>query len=128
MPSTLAAVRSSTRSTPQSDMLALLHEINAKLDVLLARQRRPLTRADRVILGRLLPAIAGALGSEPFVTRDLFDGEMPALRLVTRGLTPRQAGRLFGRAERRRQAIDGYIVQRDGSELHAALWRIVRAI
>jgi hypothetical protein len=94
----------------------------------LARDRRPVTslsRSDRTVLARLLPAIGGVVGSELFVTRDLFESDAAALQLVLRGLNAKQVGRLLRRGEG--QAIDGYVIQRDGTELHAVLWRVVRA-
>jgi len=58
-------------------------------------------------------------------TRDLFESDAAAVKLVTRGLNVRQVGRLFRRGEG--QAIDGYAIQRDGAELNAILWRILGA-
>lgn len=84
-----------------------------------------LSRADRAALGRLLPAAGGIFGSEPFLTRDLFESDAPAAKLVTHGLNVRQVGRLFRRSEG--QPIDGYLVRRDGAELNAILWRILKA-
>jgi hypothetical protein len=92
------------------------------------RERRPvssLSRADRAVLVRLLPAAGGVFGSEPFLTRDLFESDAAAVKLVLRELNVRQVGRLFRRGEG--QAIDGYMIQRDGEELNAILWRILKA-
>jgi hypothetical protein len=50
-----------------------------------------LSRADLALLPRLLPAIAGALGSEPFASRDLAADASPGLRSVLRDL--REANR-----------------------------------
>lgn len=110
------------------EMLEVLREIRDLLRRSL-EQARPargiLSRSDRARLSRLLPAIAGAYGSERFTARDLFEADAaPAVRLVVRGLNPRRVGRLFQRADQ--QAVDGYLVQRDGVELHAVLWRIQR--
>jgi hypothetical protein len=108
----------------------LLRELVAEVRGLRAdqRERRPassLSRADRAVLARLLPAAGGVFGSEPFLTRDLFESDSAALTLVLRGLNVRQVGRLFRRGEG--QAIDGYMIQRDGKELNAILWRILKA-
>jgi hypothetical protein len=84
-----------------------------------------MSRGDRAILARLLPAAGGVFGSEPFLTRDLFESDSAALTLVLRGLNVRQVGRLFRRGEG--LAIDAYMIQRDGVELHAILWRILKA-
>jgi hypothetical protein len=50
----------------------------------------------------------------------MFDHDAAALRLVRRGLNAKRVGRLLRRAEG--QAVDGYVVQREGFELHAVLW------
>jgi hypothetical protein len=91
----------------------------------LARDRRPrrvLSRADCAYLSRLLPVIAGVF-NEPFLTRDLFESDAPALRFVLQGWTPIRIGRLFQRAEG--EVIDGHVIERDGAELHATLWRVL---
>jgi hypothetical protein len=85
-----------------------------------------LSRADRALLAKLLPAIAGARGSEEFTSRDLAADSSPALRLVLRRLSVKQIGRLLARAEG--IAIDGWIVQRCGIEINVALWRVVAAV
>ena len=107
---------------------AILRELVAEVRGLradLARQPRAstLTREDRARLAAILPAAGGVFGPELFLTRDLFASESAALQLVLDGLTAKQLGRLFRRADG--QAIDGYLIQRDGSELNTALWRIV---
>lgn len=91
-----------------------------------ARFSATLSRADCAVLSRLLPAIGGALGSEPFLARDLFDHESAALRLVLSGLNAKRIGRLFQRGDG--QAIDGYLVERAGDELHTTLWRVVEVL
>jgi hypothetical protein len=113
-------------------LLELLREIRDELRALrgeLATGRSPssaLNRSDRARLARLLPAIAGVLGSEPFACRDLVDADAaPALQLVTAGLEARALGCLFGRAAG--QGIDGYVIDRAGNELHRRLWSVLRA-
>jgi hypothetical protein len=111
----------------------LLRELVAEVRGLRAdmRERRQddrsvnLSRKDRAVLAKLLPAAGGVFGSEPFLTRDLFESDAAAVKLVTRGLNVRQVGRLFRRGEG--HAIDGYAIQRDGEELNAILWRILKA-
>lgn len=81
------------------------------------------SRADHQRLARLLPAIAGVHGSDRFAARDLFDDTSPALRLVTRGLTPRETGKLLRRSLG--HVIDGYLVEKAGEELGIVLWRVM---
>jgi hypothetical protein len=122
---TLAA---SPRADAPSDAIeAQLREINAKLDRLLARDRpaAPLSRDDRALLRRLLPAVAGVLGSEPFHAAELCEHDAPALRLVCAGLTARRLGRLLRRGAD--TPIAGYVVKRDGVEAGAVLWQIFAA-
>ena len=99
------------------------------------RQEPPgnrLRRADRARLARLLPAIAGALGSEPFTVAELF--EHAAVRLVLDGSSENrsepgrraQVGRLLERAIG--LPVDGYVVARVGTELHRRLWTVTAAV
>jgi hypothetical protein len=83
-----------------------------------------LSRTDQARLARLLPAIAGALGSEEFTSRDLACHSAPALRLVLRGLSAKSIGRLLARADGV-PTIDGWVVERRGVEINVALWRVV---
>lgn len=123
--------------TVVGNALAVQSELAALLELLIAevrglrddlardrRRRRELSRSDRHRLARLLPAIAGALGSEPFLTRDLFESDSAALGFVLQGWTAIRIGRLFQRAEG--AAVDGYVIERDGVELHATLWRVLQ--
>ena len=84
-------------------------------------QRALLTRRDLATLRKLLPAIVGALGSEPFASRDLCTS--PATHVVLRGLNVKQIGRLLARAEG--IPIDGHVVDRCGVEINVALWRVL---
>jgi hypothetical protein len=127
------------RTLPSKDEVAgptleaLLRELLGEVKGLRLDLRKPVTdrgrvslsRADRELLGRLLPAIGGVFGSEPFLARDLFehDSAAAALRLVSAALKPRQLGRLFQRAVD--IPISGYMVVRAGDELHTRLWRVL---
>jgi hypothetical protein len=101
-------------SAGQAAMLALLER----------GQSSTLSRSDRAILARLLPPIGGVFGSELFAVREIFESESPALTVALRGLNLKPVGRLLRRAID--QPVDGYVVQREGTELHAALWRVVK--
>ena len=111
--------------------LALLQELVTEVRGLRADLRRQerrqalpvsLSRADRALLGYLLPAAAGTLGSELFCTSELFDSTHAALRVARRGLNARQVGRLLRRAVG--IPIDGLVVERVASEAGAVVWRI----
>jgi hypothetical protein len=99
----------------RADLAARVHDTNPG----------SLCRADLARLGRLLPAIGGALGSAVFLARDLFEHESAALRLVLRGLNAKRVGRLLQRAEG--QVVNGHLVERAGVELNTALWRVLQA-
>lgn len=90
-----------------------------------ARGVSTLSRGDRERVARILPAVAGALGSEPFASRDLA-ADVPALRVVLRGLSVKQIGRLLSRAEG--VPIDGWILERCGKEINVALWRVLATV
>jgi hypothetical protein len=110
------------------DVAALLRALIEKIDTLtaLVEHRRPastLSRIDRERLARMLPAIGGVYGSDPFLVRELFESDKAAIRLVRTGLNAKKIGRLFRRAER--QAIGGYLVESQGTETHATLWRVL---
>ena len=87
--------------------------------------RASLSRADVAALSSLLPAVGGAFGSEPFLTRELFTSDAAAVRLVMRGWNARRVGRLFQRGAGH-VVDDGYLVERAGVELHATLWCVAR--
>ena len=124
-------LESSTRSET-SEIVSVLRELvtlnRAILAALETHEKRPshLTRDDRDRLSRILPAIGGACGSELFIASELLEHDSSALRLVLAGLNARQLGRLLQRAEGQR--IGGFVVQRDGREVGAVLWRIVAAV
>jgi hypothetical protein len=109
----------------QVEVLGELRQIRQ----LLQRQQRPvsaLIRADQALLGRLLPAIAGALGSESFTSRDLVADSSPGLRLVLRDLSVKQIGRLLSRAEG--IPLEGWVIERCGVEINVTLWRAVATV
>ena len=82
-----------------------------------------MSRRDRKLLARVLPVAAAVLGSSTlFTSRELVEHPAPGLRLVLRALTPKQVGRLLLRGAG--QPIDHYIVEREGTEEGAVLWRI----
>jgi hypothetical protein len=109
----LAAIKENT---------AAVRELSLRKEIPPRAEEYSLSRADLALLGRLLPAIGGALGSEPFLARDLFASA--AVRLVLSGLNTRQIGRLLRRAEG--HTIDGYLIERVTVELGAILWRVVQ--
>lgn len=89
----------------------------------LVRDRRSphgLSRADRDRLSRLLPAIGGSFGSEPFTVAEAL--EQPAVRVVAGGLSPSAFGQLLQRA--RGVPLYGYVVESDATELHRRVWRL----
>lgn len=85
------------------------------------RSDRTLSRTDRDQLERLLPAVGGAVGSEPFTVAEAL--ELPAVRAVLRSMPAAQVGQLLQRA--RGVPIHGLVVERVGYELQCRLWRLV---
>jgi len=103
----------------------LRDEIRRLRSDLAAQRSGRLSADDRELLARLLPAIGGARGSEPFCTRDLAD-EHPELAPIIGGLSNKALGRLLARAQG--SQVDGYLVQRAGVEINVVLWRVVAAV
>ena len=73
---------------------------------------------------RLLPALAGAFGSEQFTTREAL--EQRAIGLVADGLSSRQVGQLLSRALE--QPVAGDVVRRGGREAHVVLWYVEQTV
>ena len=82
-----------------------------------ARGPRP-TRAE------ILPVVVSVC-PELFTARELVEHDSADLRLVLSGLTPKRLGRLLQRAEG--QPVGEFVVQRDGLEVGAILWRVLAA-
>ena len=113
--------------TDRALLEAVLEELHVIHGLLEARGQAPaLSRADRELLGRVLPAVAGVKGSEWFTTNELLASDAPAVRLVLCGLGAKKVGRLFSRGVG--QVIDGYTVDRGGEEAHRVQWRIGQAV
>jgi hypothetical protein len=107
------------------DIVARLKRIEAAIERL-GQQHKPLSRADRQTLARILPAVAGVFGSEPFLASEVEEHESPGLQLVRAGMTARSIGRLLRRAVG--IPIDGYVVERLSSEAGAVLWSVRRLL
>ena len=82
-----------------------------------------LSRADRARLARMLPAIAGVYGPDTFSSRDLAEDTAAAVRLVVRGLSVKQIGKLCARANG--IPIHGLMVRKQDKECQVTLWQIV---
>ena len=100
------------------DLMRQLVAIRALLED--ERRPTPLNRADHELLTRLLPAIAGAFGSEPFASRDLFTAA--GVRVVVRDSSVKRIGQLLGRGVG--TPINGLVIERAGHELSVCLWRL----
>ncbi len=117
---------SPTQRIDGSDVLEeVLLELRSLRQLLERQQQRPslLGRDDRAALDRILPAIAGAIGSAWFACRDLEEEDSAALRLVLTGLSTKRVGRLFRRGLG--HPVGGYLIERHGRELNVWLWRVV---
>jgi hypothetical protein len=84
-----------------------------------------LSRGDRALLQRALPAIAGVYGPATFSSRDLVEDDAPAVRLVLRGLSVKRISKLFARSVG--IPIDGLLVRKHSVELQVTQWQIVAA-
>jgi hypothetical protein len=77
----------------------------------------PLRWEDRAALERILPALAGALGSELFLTSEAVTSENPALVLVLGGMNARRLGRLLRRGDG--VPVAGHVVRASGMQAGA---------
>jgi hypothetical protein len=103
---------------------AALAELRARIDAVEHRlSSSRLRREDRAALGRILPALAGALGSEYFLAAEAVASHNPALVLVLGGMNARRLGKLLRRGAD--VPIDGYIVHPQGMEAGAVLWEVL---
>jgi hypothetical protein len=112
-----------------ADLRARTARLEARVAVLETQlQHPPVRHRDQQRLSRLLPAIAGALGSAPFTSRELFedDPRLAGVQIVLGDLTPRRVGKLFRRAAG--QIIDGALVEVVGTELHVNVWRVLQVV
>jgi len=100
-----------------SGLLALARRVDALERRDLARR---LSRRDRDVLARLLPAIGGLCGSAPWLVREMFDD--PGVRLVRGDLSAKALGKLLARAAG--LAVDGLVIERVGVEDGAILWAV----
>ena len=120
-------VRSLSLKESENSIADLLQQLVAEVRALrrdLIRQRSAgstLSRDDRAVLDQLLPVIGATFGSELFNSAEVCEREATGLRLVLGGLNVRQLGRLLRRAAG--TPLDGYLVERQGTEAGATLWR-----
>ena len=101
----------------------------AQIETRLARVEQrlspsPLRREDHAALQRILPAIAGALGSECFLSSEIVASDNPALVLVLADMNARRLGRLLRRGDG--VEVEGYMVRASGTEAGAVLWCVYR--
>jgi hypothetical protein len=83
-----------------------------------------LCRADREALERILPAVAGALGSEYFLAIEAVASENAAIVLVLAGMNARRLGKLLRRGDG--VPVAGHAVHARGTEAGAVLWEVLR--
>lgn len=108
------------------DVLAELAALRARMDAVEHRLfHSTLRREDRATLERILPALAGALGSECFLAAEAVASDNPALVLVLAGMNARRLGRLLRRADG--VEVCGYVARASGTEAGAVLWSVLAA-
>ena len=98
-----------------------LVELRARMDAVEHRlSSSTLRREDRAALERILPAIAGALGSDCFLASEA----VASADLVFAGMNARRLGRLLRRADG--VEVCGYVARASGMEGGAVLWSVLR--
>ncbi|MEO5739963.1 MAG: hypothetical protein ABIS29_05140 [Vicinamibacterales bacterium] len=98
--------------------------IEAKVDQLLQPRGSALSRADRALLARALPPLAGVFGSQLWTAREALTHPSIDVQLALTGLSAKSFGRLCRRAAA--EPIDGLRVSAQGSEAGAILWCLQR--
>jgi hypothetical protein len=115
----------STASDPVDELRASLDSLTSRVAAIEYRlSPSTLRREDRAALERILPAIAGALGSELFLASEAVTSDNPALVLVLAGMNARRLGRLLRRGDG--VPVAGYVVHARGTEAGAVLWEVLR--
>lgn len=119
------AVMAPVRESVEVELLRELVAGQRRIIALLERRQRPvsLSREDRKGLARLLPAVAGVYGAEPFSARDLAEDDRPAVSIVVGGRSAKLLGKLLSRADG--IGVDGLMLQRQGIEYQVTQWSIV---
>ena len=101
---------------------AELAALKARLDAQ-QQPRSRLSRADRELLRRILPAIEGVKGSDDFTSAEIVHHDDPRLGVVFDGWSAGRLGKLLKRAAG--VVIDGRMVERIGTEANAIIWHLV---
>ena len=120
---------------PDDEVLRLLREMRADVHELLdlvsgrKQSQRP-SAADRDVLRRLFPAIAGELGSAVFASADLRELAGPRCVLVPLDhWTPKRIGKLLARAADAGVVVNELrVVRLGGSDRAGQLWHVVARI
>jgi hypothetical protein len=107
-------------------MLAELRAIRVAIEHPPKNSHVSLSRADRDILARLLPAIGGAFGSELFLAADVIESDSPAVRPVRGKLTAKSLGKLLKRSAG--VPVAGYLITAEGTEAGSLLWRVRQVV
>jgi hypothetical protein len=116
---TVAATSTPDLVDVQIRVLELERRVRALEAAEAARRRSRLRPGDVPALAKILPAVIGALGSEPFVSSDLVELARDNVGLAAvLGRSSKQLGRLFARAEG--LELGGYLVERG-----ARCWRVL---
>lgn len=114
------------RHNPMSDAVeALLRELISEVRGLRADHRGKkslLTRKDRALLERLLPAIALLFQQELFTAREVREHQAPGLKFMLEGVDTKSLGRLLTRADG--AAIAGNAVHCTGQESNVMLYQL----
>lgn len=94
--------------------------------VLVLENRRAVSSVDVEALTAILPALAGARGSEWFTIGELRASDADGVRLVLAGWSSRRLGKLFARAAG--LTVDGFVLEHAGKSHSAALWRVLAVV
>jgi hypothetical protein len=112
-------------TTDCDELRALLTSVIARVTIIEHRlSPSPLRREDQELLLRILPALAGSVGSACFLASEAVASDHPGVRLVLGSLTGRRLVRLLRRGEG--VPVGGYVVHAQGMESGSILWAVLR--
>ena len=106
----------------QQQMVGLMDRVAA----VEGRGTSRLSKADQDQLERLLPVLAATYGSRNLTVKELLAAPAPGLKLVLGDSSSRRLGKLLARGEG--TVIATYMIEKIGTEGHAAIWRIVGVV
>jgi len=113
----------SAHSEELETLRSIVADLSIRIEALEARLK-PRPHRDPEVLSRILQAIGGIRGSEPFKCKELYLD--PVLKKVLDGYSAKRLGKALSMVVG--QDIGGLTVQRFFTEQHAVVWKVLRVV